>query len=257
MTEPVKLEFPTCIGLMGAPGSGKQAVIEAFQKIAGDWFEEKGSPLNVLPNAGQHIEDKYDVAMGSFGGWQHDLQAFFTRTELEDDARLNNKSFITSGTAIEHIAHCGTNMENVILGIQTPEQQALVEQYKIAMMSLTFLFSTQGFRYWFGFYLPHPDKVLIVPGEDQTENNYNKRVDNGIRQILGNFNLRIQVLDQPTAEEKAQEIFNVVKDIMENGPKLPEAQPTPELDGGDAPGEGIPEPETAELDSELEAVAAE
>lgn len=236
------LEFPIQIGLIGAPGAGKQALAAEFQKISADWFEANNSPLNLVENAGNVIEREFDAAMAQFGSWEEDLRAFYNRVDREDKLRVEGKSFISLGTSVEHLAHCGTNLETVFMGIQTPEQLQRVEQYKVGMMTLTFLF-TQGFRYIFGFYLPHPATALVVPGMDQTDSNYGKRVDNGIRQIFGNFGLRIQMLDQPTVEEKALEMFSTIKDIVENGPPSQE-----ELESS----EKIPEFTLEERDAETE-----
>lgn len=243
MTDTV-LPFPIQIGVIGAPGSGKQKVIEKYQELASEWYTDNDSSLEVVANAGNVIQDDFDLAMGAFGGWEMDMRAFWNRVEREDQLRMANKSFIASGTAIEHLAHCGVNLESLIMGIQTPDQQQRVESYKVGMMALTFLF-LGGFRYHFGFYIPHTGTSLIVPGADQTENNYGMKVDNGIRQIFGNFGLRIQVLEG-SSDEQAQEMFDTVKRIVENGPDAP---PDDAEEGQD---QRLPQPEDPQEPSELD-----
>lgn len=212
--------FPISIGLVGAPGSGKQAIGEKFAELSYGWWPE-GHDFRLIGNAGNVIEDEYDRAMGVFGSWDDDLRAYHLRYEAEQRAIKDGASFLSLGTAVENIAHCGINLENIMVGLSTPEMQALVQRQQVTMTALTFLF-LQGFRYTFGFYVPHSGKTIILPGQDDSENSYNQRIDGAIRTVFGNFGVRIQVLDEPTIDEKAQVMFETVRNIVENGVPEPE-----------------------------------
>lgn len=218
----MKIDFPISIGLIGAPGSGKENLADAFLGISADWFAENKAEFEVIPNGGRLVEEK-GQAMGVFGDGTDDLRANFLRFEAEQAAWAKGVSTLSLGTAVENIAHCGVNLENIMTGVTLPNQQERIQKQQILMTTLTFLF-LERFRYLFGFYLPHPGTALIVPGQDDAENAYNQRVDGAIRTIFGQFGMRLQVLDQPTIEEKAQEMFDTVKTIVENGPPELEAE---------------------------------
>lgn len=218
-----KIPFPISIGLVGAPGSGKRQVGEAFQALSAEYFENNDSELWVLDNAGQTIADDFDQALGVFGSPWDDLRAYFRRYESEQMAQAKGVSFLTLGTAVDHIAHTGINLETIVTGLQTPDQEIKVQQGQLVMTVLTMLMQ-QHFRYTFGFYVPHPGTSIILPGDPDTENEYNQRIDRGIQMVFMNFNMRIQVLDQATPEEKAQEMFDTIQRIMENGPELPKVE---------------------------------
>lgn len=214
MTTAVPL--PVQIGLVGAPGSGKSKVAAEFAAISAEWFQEHGEHLWTITNPGEQIKQRFDQAVGVFGSWEDDVRAYHVRFEDEELARRAGVSFVSVGTAVENIAHCGVNLENMMVGLATPDTQQRVQQQQVAMTMLTFLF-LNNFRYLFGFYVPHPGAAVILPGQDDSENTYNLRIDAAIRHIFGNFGLRIQVLDQPSVEEKAQAMFDTVRDIVENG----------------------------------------
>ena len=211
------VEFPISIALIGAPGSGKQEITQAYKDIADPWFAVKeAGALNVLANPGNVIQEELNTAMGLFGGWKEDLRVFFRRYEQEQAFRANGENFITLGTALENLAHCGVNMENIIRSIQTEEQQQALQIQQIAMTQLTYLF-TSTFQYTFAFYVPKTDSI-ILPDASDSEDNYNRRVDDALKMVFNNFGIRIQVLGG-TVEEKAQEIFDTVARIVENGPE--------------------------------------
>lgn len=218
------LNFPLSIGLCGAPGSGKQKLVDEFLTVATPWFEENGSTLTVVPSPGTVIEQEYDQAMGAFGSYVEDLWAFFHRYETEQGLRKDQKSFISSSTVFDTIAHCGVNMEAILAGITTPDTEVRQMKQKIAMTALTFL-QQDRFAYNFGFYLPYKQTVILPGQEDDFESRYNQRVDQGLQMVFANFGLRIQVLDQPTFEEKAQVMFETVKKIAEDGPPKPPEDP--------------------------------
>lgn len=234
----MQIDFPISIGLVGGPGSGKQELGQAFYELTKEYFSKGDSDLWILPNAGQTIQDDYDQALGAVADYQDDLRVYWRRQEAEDMARLKGVSFLTLGTAVESIAHCGMNLETIMTGLATPDQEVEAQKRQIMMTVLTMLFR-DNFRYTFGFYLPYNGASLVIPGED-LEEAYNKRVDNGVRYVLANFGLRIQVLDQPTIEEKAEEMFATVRRIMENGPD-------PEVEEGQDDAESV-EPSDSSTD---------
>jgi hypothetical protein len=88
----------------------------------------------------------------------------------------------------------------------------------VTITELTYLF-LENFRYKFAFYLPLPEKIIIPGQEDEqlADDRYNKRVDAALRVIFNNFGIRIQMLDQPTIEEKAQTMFETISKIVEEG----------------------------------------
>lgn len=213
------MTFPISLALIGAPGSGKQKLIEAFQEVAADYLAENDQELHVIPNAGTVIEETYDQAMGAFGGYVEDQWANYIRHEAEIAAKAKGVSYITSGTVIENIAHCGVNMEAILGGITTPQTELRIQQNQVAMAALSMYFA-ERFRYTFGFYLPYKQKVIIA-GQDEFEAHYQQRVDHGIQTVMQNFGLRIQVLDEPSYEEKAAAILATVQEIIENGARVP------------------------------------
>ncbi len=234
-----KLEFPISIALVGAPGSGKQETYEQFKAIADSWFDGNKSVLNVIPNPGNVIADDLDTAVGLFGGWKEDLRVFFRRYEQEQQLQAENKSYITLGSALENLAHCGVNMENIMRQIQTEQQQQELQVQQITMTTLTYLFLST-FRYTFAFYLPKNEKAIVLPGVDDNEANYDKRVDDALKMVFANFGIRMQVL-QGTVEENASKMLSTIRDIWENGPE--------ELTG-EAPGlvdDGVPSEESVTL----------
>ena len=214
------LEFPISIALIGAPGSGKSDIAAAYKDIADPWFAvNEAGPLNVIENPGNVIQDELDTAMGLAGGWKEDLRVFFRRYEQEQKFRATNESFITLGTALENLAHCGVNMENIIRSIQTEEQQQALQIQQIAMTQLTYLF-TSTFQYTFAFYVPKTGVILSADGSEiDTEANYNRRVDEALRMVFANFGIRIQSLDEGSPEEKAKVVFDTIARIVENGPE--------------------------------------
>lgn len=215
----MKIPFPISIGVVGAPGSGKQALGEAFLELADPWFEENDSDLFLIENAGRTLGQDLDHPMGMIGTFSDDLLCHFHRHEAEEIARRKGASFLSLGTLVENIAHCGTNIQTIVNGFQTPDQESEVQRRHVAMTALTLCFR-ESFRYTFGFYLPKPE-TIILPDTDEVEETYNTRVDAGVREVLGQFRIPIQVLDQPTIEEKAEEMFTTIRRIMENGPELP------------------------------------
>jgi hypothetical protein len=235
MTE---IPFPISIALVGAPGSGKAKVAAEFKRISADWYAETSicgcdteskqgcskcdNPLQVIENAGNTIQDK-GVAMGVFGGYAEDLRAYYLQNEQEQDTLADGRSFITLGTSLENLAHSGVTLENILTGVQTPDAARRAQQHQVTMTMLTFLFM-ERFRYTFGFYIPFAGSGLILPGSDDSERQYNQRIDNALRTIFVNFGFRVQTVEG-TPEEQATEIFETVKRIVENGPEVPAEAP--------------------------------
>lgn len=236
-----QVQFPVSIGVAGAPGSGKTQLGEMFYEIAHDYFEDNDSELWIIENAGKTIEQDFDYAMGVFGSYADDLRAYHRRQEAENLARAKGVSFLSLGTAIDHMAHTGINLEAIMTGLSTPDQEIKAQQGQLTMAIMTHLFRDH-FRYTFGFYLPHPGTSVILPGQSDSEDEYNKRIDAAIRMVFANLGIRIQILDEPTMEEKAQEMFDTVLRIMENGP-----DPVPE-----PVAEEVPTSEDSTLTSDAE-----
>lgn len=227
----LKIPLPINIALIGAPGSGKQKLGDLFFERANTFFATNGSELRVLANAGTTIEEEFDHPMGMFGSYVDDLRAYWVRQVGEEVAQKEGVSYLTLGTAVDHIAHTGINLETIMTGLSTPDQEAKQQRWQVTMTMLTMLFQEQ-FRYTFGFYLPHPGTEIILPGaEADTEGEYNKRIDTGLRMVFNNFGMRLQVLDQPSYEEKADVMFETIKNILENGPEQVAAEDdTPDVE---------------------------
>lgn len=196
-------------------------MIEEFAKLSKEFFEEAGSPLKVIQNPGTTVTEKTDLAMGVFGGYREHLLAYFMR--LWEEMQLRGvTTTVSNGTIIENIAHAGVEFETVMLGLQnsglvTPTTEQDMQKIQATMATMTFLL-IDGFRYNFAFYIPLAEKVIIPGQEEETmDDRHAKRVDAAILSIFDNFNLGIQRLDQPTVEEKAQEMFDTIKRIMTDG----------------------------------------
>lgn len=238
MTEKVfHVKWPLQIGLIGAPDSGKSKLIPEFKKVSEDFFSEFDSPLEVVDNPGTLIEQKFDQAMGPYGGCRDNLWAYFNRFEAERTNIAEGNSFISNGTAIDTMAHAGLYVESVMLGsnsgLITPETQMEAQRAQVTITEITYLM-LENQIYNFAFYLPLADKV-IIPGQDEDPigDAYNRRIDQAIRVIFGNFNMRIQMLDQPTYEEKAQTMLDTISKIVRDGVKVEvEEEPEEEPDDG-------------------------
>jgi len=219
----VKPTFPISIAAIGAPGSGKQAFGEAFADLTEGWFEENGSELRVLGNPGRRIEG-LGQAVGFFGDYREHLMAFFFSLEEEMVARSDGVSYIVNGTVLGNLAHAGVNYETVMLGLQssglvTPETQVRMQQLQATMTTLTFLM--ENFAAKFAFLLPLAP-LIEVPGQEPTvEQRHGQRVNAAMGQVLQGFGFNLQVLDQPTAEDRAQAAFDTIRKIMDEGVDVP------------------------------------
>lgn len=213
--------LPISIALVGAPDSGKQAVQEAYSELTKDWYVEQGKGiLKVISNPGNDIVRDLDTAVGMFGGWKEDFRVFFRRYEQEQRLQKDNESYVTLGTALENLAHTGVNMENIMQGIQTDEQQQQLQVQQVTMTQLTYLFLTT-FRYSFAFRLPRPSGI-VLPDSNNTESNYNRRIDDALTMVLGNFGIRMQEV-RGTPDEQAATIHQVISDYVLKGPVETEA----------------------------------
>jgi len=224
-------EYPIRIAVVGAPGSGKSDFIKAFVKKSKPLFSTAGQPpLKVVSNPGLDIE-KLNQAMGIFGGFREHLWTFFKRFDQEFAANFEGKSFISSGTVLESMAHAAVNYENIMLGlgdnssIVTAKTQMYMEQLGLAMTVLGHLYRENfGHYYHFGWYLPLAETKIIIPGqevEQSVEERHAFRVDAALQQLFANFSIPLQVLDQPTAKEKAEVAFAAVNEIMTEGVDIP------------------------------------
>jgi predicted component of type VI protein secretion system len=101
----------------------------------------------------------------------------------------------------------------------TPEAQVRLQQVQAAVTALTLL--AENFRYQFVFRLPLPP-AIEVPGQDPSpERRMAERVDAAIDRILGGFGISAQVLDEPTAQERAAEAVATVERIVAEGIQVP------------------------------------
>lgn len=220
----IQPELPMSVAFIGAPGVGKASVAGQFIDLVEPWLKAQDGEIVYIPNAGSTIEEEYDIAMGQVGGYRENLWTFFHRLEKERQAQVAGKSYVTSGTVLEALAHSGVGYEITMLGadsgIVTSETQAELQKIQVTMTMLTFLF-VDNFRYKFVFYIPRTENV-IIPGQDETpEQRLSRRVDAALQEIFRNFQLRVQVLDQPTNEERAKVAFETIKTIYEEGIEVP------------------------------------
>jgi len=217
-------KFPMSVALIGAPGVGKEDIAKKFIEIASPWLSEQGEEIVYIENPGNVISERFDVAMGQFGDYRESLWAFFNRLEQERLAEINGKSYIVSGTILESLAHAGIKYEITMLGadsgIITPETQFDLQKLQIAMTLLTYLF-VDNFRYKFAFYVPRSESIIIPGQEESLEDRFSRRIDTALGEIFRNFQLRLQVLDQPTNQDRAQAMFDTIKKIYEEGIEVP------------------------------------
>lgn len=214
--------FPLSIGIVGAPGSGKSDFAAEFARLAGPWFEENGSELRVLPNGGTRAEE-LNLAMGPFGDYREHMLALFLSLEDELEARRDGASFLANGTIFGNLAHAGVNYESVMLGLQsaglvTPETEMRMQQLQAALTAMSFM--TGGLGLMFAFYLPLPPLVEIPGQEASPEERHARRVDAALLQVLRGFDYNLQVLDQATAEERAQVALDTIRQITEEGAQV-------------------------------------
>lgn len=221
-----QVQFPISIGLVGAPSSGKKKVTEEFVKISADYFAENDNKLSVIETSGEFIQEYYDQAMGLFASARDELWGFFTRLSRERLEQSLGNSYISLGTAVDSLAHSMATMEAMAMGFATPDLSVRLQKQQMATGTLTWLFA-ENFRYTFGFYIPFKQGVLL-PGQEESEVNYAGRVDAALQAIFQQFGLRIQVLDEPTYEEKAQSMFDTIKNLIENGPEEQDEEVPPQ-----------------------------
>jgi hypothetical protein len=240
--EILRVEFPIEIGIVGAPGSGKSQLIDTFLETSAEWFADQGCcggiHLHTVGNAGSLIENNFDQAMGPYGGYRDNLWGIFERLSQEKTLRNQGKSFIANGTVIDSLAHTGVNLETVMLGAQnsgliTPQTQVELQKVQMATEVTKALFF-DILQYKFVFYLPLPPQIEVPGQEHDEERRYGDKIDNAIQAIFGGLGMRIQALDQPTMEEKAQEMLDTIKRIMEDGVKV--ADLSQSVEEADIPG---------------------
>lgn len=206
-----QVKYPISVGLIGAPGAGKHALASLFAR---EFQLKTGEFVAVVESPARTIEDGYNRPMGVHGDYRDTLEAHFIRSQQEEGLRQAHESFISVGTLAENLAHGGVKVEDIRMGIATPDQQQRVMKEMHTTTVMTFLM-IDSFRYTFGFYLPLKDTSdLIVPGQDSADDAYARRVDNGLRIVINNFNLGLPVLDQPTLEEKADAMIDNILQVM-------------------------------------------
>ncbi len=248
-----KPSFPVGVALVGAPESGKSKIIKEFMVKATPWFEEQGSKLNSLPNAGLTVEKKYDRATGNYGSWREDLWVGFQRLSEESASHKNGKSTVSSGTWLDCMAHAGVGLETAMIALQsglvTPQDQMRIQEAQQAIGILTMLFANE-FRYHFAFFVPYMGKI-VLEGDDAaaTQDHFSKRINDALLTIMENFGIRLQVLDQPSYEERADEMLSVVKRIVTEGVEIQE--PSPVAESEDTP-ESFGEAVTEVLDDQTD-----
>jgi hypothetical protein len=217
--------FPLAVAVIGAPGSGKAALVEEFAAQSGGLFDgsDDAHRLDVVGGGAAGVE-RLGLAVGFFGGYREHLMAFFLQLEDELKSRAAGRSVVTSGTVFGNLAHAGAEFEQVVRGTQaaglvTPEAQVRLQQVQAAVTALTLL--AENFRYQFVFRLPLPP-AIEVPGQDPSpERRMAERVDAAIDRILGGFGISAQVLDEPTAQERAAEAVATVERIVAEGIQVP------------------------------------
>ncbi len=235
--ETIKIDFPLDIGIVGAPGSGKEELIREFAKISKKWFASNNQPpLVKIPNVGLTIVKNYDQAMGPYAGFRDNLWGLFERFSKERKVRALNQSFISNGTMIDSLAHQAVSLQKIVTKIQeiqeqpgadgmlSPQIQFEMQREKIALDAMTLLF-LENLQLKFAFYLPLREKI-IVPGQDpDPETEYAKLVDLGIQGIMQNYNQYPPVLDQPTVAEKARYMLDNMVQILRDGIKISREEP--------------------------------
>lgn len=183
------------IGLIGAPGSGKQ-------KLTKELARQADNILVTTP--GGRLLERLDNAMGAFASHRDDLWAFYEQLEQEHINREFDGIVVHSGTLLVPIAHAMTNLETLRIGLQTDLVQADILRRQQILTTLTMLF-LENFptNYNFVYYLPLPESNVV---------GYEQRIDRSIQMLLGQFGYdRIPILKSKTPKAQAREILADVK----------------------------------------------
>lgn len=208
------LDKPIALGLVGAPGSGKTKVAEAFAALVEE-HNLLDTPLTILENPTKEMED-YGLALGLEA--TYDVNWLLTAKQMEQEIALRTskdgpQSFVTLGTLIERLAHAGLRVEQLGTGLETPQTKDLLmrEMHATTLISLLMV---DTFHYSAVFYLPLPDQIEI-PG--QTQDNTNKRIDHAIRLAMERFRIPVVGLNGD-AQTQAQTMFDIIKQSAEQQP---------------------------------------
>lgn len=201
------------IGLLGPPHANKDEIIRIFRGLA----PEEWGHIAYVENPGPLLQEEYDIAMGSFGGWREDLLAVVGMMMTERESEVEGDSYITSGSLLSPLAHAVANLETVQQGLQTQLTQGeiMARQYTLAVITMLVL---EYAHYNFIFRIPQP---LEQPeGSDDFEWYYRSKVERAITPTLEQLNLdrRFQLLKPGTPEELATEMVETIKSLYDRVP---------------------------------------
>lgn len=199
------------IALIGAPTSGKTELADALQAKLADQFPG----IVVVDNLSQRLVDNgYEVSQ------EGDFRTSLMLTALQlDQERSAPSHSIVCGTLVQRLAEIGVKIDHIgnrVKRIPTATNKRALSIENIMGHLLAFVLAEE-FQYHFMFYLPLKDSTdLYVPGDVESEEDYNKKIDASIRHILDAFFIPAVRLEYGEFEKQALEfIETAMKQVQE------------------------------------------
>lgn len=190
------------IALIGAPTSGKTELAETLQTELAERFPG----ITIVDNFSDRIANN-----GFEIGLEGDFRASLLLTALQlDKEREWEGHTITCGTLVQRLAEIGVKIDavgNRVKRIPTATNKRALSIENIMGHLLAFVLAEE-FQYHFMFYLPLKETVdLYVPGDVNTTEDYNKKIDASIRHILDAFYIPAVRLDYGDFEKQTLKVI--------------------------------------------------
>lgn len=218
--------LPLEIGLIGAPGSGKTALIEQFFKTSAEWFSERDLVMHAVDDA-QTFTTVTDYPLGANSDHFVSSYYHFFRRAAVDEIKKVQDSVIVAGTIFDTLAHLNVRMMNLQKMVLTPQLEAVIQKEGAAAQYLGIV-EIQDNRYQpsFLFYCPLPPQI-IVAGQN---NSFNQEVDAMLQHMFVQLGITVPTLNDPSLEQKAEHMLVHINDNyvgkMEDAADTEEAGPS-------------------------------
>lgn len=144
------------IALIGVPGSGKTDLANAISDyiIKDDAAcETCNTPVAIVDDYAEYIEDYGKWAIGLDGGWASSLAITMERLNRERAAWAENKSMITCGTLLESAVYMTMHFEAMYKVYSEDQVQDALVKIEAGMRTFAALYA-DTFQYGKVFYLP-------------------------------------------------------------------------------------------------------
>ena len=197
--------------LVGAPGSGKSALADAFAKAAKPWFEErKMKPPLVLDGLPQALREDGNIQLGGYGNYFDSASIWYHAEVRRERARQSQRTFIDTQSLISTLAHINARLSVMQHLVMTEELQVQGQLELAHGQAMTLYLPTRWMNgsVNFAWYLPLPEQI-IVPGRDRET--FPVAVDAVLRDMNLKLGLNIPLLDG-TLEERVERMMKDLDD---------------------------------------------